>query len=513
MFKLGTHIIKSISGPISITVLTPTEKFHSEFPGRTPIFMLFGDEHESLKGICKKCECQKCGGEKCSGCCLEIFSEEMFTLFNNLSTHSNPIDFYTEYFIRKEEVQEFSNNTDKYALVNKTRRDFKDIDKNTLGAIGNTLLNNLPCFIKDYRKYSDFKQVCKFDNIRWQYSDVRLITYASKYDFEGNLRKIGDLLIESIANWIEGLTSQPILNMNEINNILELYDETSKAEFLKCACEMFNTPEIFITTMMNSPLLSKSLMFKQIRKLPEGFNSEDYWKKLIIKYYTTKILSDKELKIYLKKKQLGSEMYKYWKMYFFGKTQKIVLTQKNNHDVWEDYITTLLTGTLDIYFITRSLKTPLGSKNPFLSIGFFGDFHCENLIYFLTEITDWYNVHSSEITQIKNDFRCLNLSKVDFDYNKLKAKYGLQETHVSTSESSSTVHGFNGLTKNISDAVTHSINKYLDSESKEIIKKSIIVNTVNSLKGYTMQPEPVNTGSVFDPIVNHRIKSIFSKGI
>jgi hypothetical protein len=504
MFKLGESVVNSISGPISIAVLKPTDNFSKDFKkssGRAPVFMLFGDEHESFKHICKKCTCSL----ENKSCCLEIFSEEMFEVLNNLSTKDNPVDFYIEYFIRKEEIEEHANSKDKYTLVNKTRAEYEQFKQSgALGPLGTLLMNNLPCFIKDYRRYSDFNTVCKFDKIRWQYSDIRIITYKSNYDLEGNLKNVSDIFLDAISNWISGETEQPIVDISEVNSLVG----NDTKEFLRVACEMFNTPDVFIDTLLESNLLHRSLMFKQIRKLPNGYNNDQQWKQMIREYYNQKVMSKKEIKEYIDSKYLGSEMYKYFKSHLLG-DGKYKLSSKRGHNAWEEYLIAVMTGFLDIYFIARSLKNPKGSRNPFLSIGYFGDDHCQNLIYFLTKITNWYTVDSKSSANSRS-LRCLDVSRVKFDFNKLKQTYGLPETG-SIETSSGTLHAFNAITKNITNSITDRVDKYLDQDSLNVIKNTVKKGVIDNLKGYSIQPQEVITDTVFDPIINHRIKSIFSK--
>ncbi len=511
MFKLGDHIVNSISGPISIYILEPTDKFRKEYSsGRAPVMMLFGDEHHSFSGVCKKCDCETCNGSNCKGkCCLELYSHEMFEILNSLSTKTNPIDFYIEHFIRKEEVQEFENHHDKYALVNQTRRDFQDVYKSgKVGSLGKVLIDNLPCFIKDYRRYSDFAKQCKFDKMRWHYSDVRIITYKSNYDLEAKLHEMCYLLTDSINDWIQG----GVLEIN-VDNILEDFiDEEHKREFLEIACEMFNTPDKFIKRFLDSKLLHRSLVFKQINKLPQGYNNIEMWKKWIYQYYTAVVLNAKEISIYMNKKMLGSNMYSYIKTLLLGKhsdSKKInSVGSKRQHTVWDDYLKTLTTAFLDIYYVARSLKTPKNDVNPFLSIGYFGDFHCENLVKFLTDITGWYMLSSSHST----NNRCLTTTNVNFDFFALKKKYGLPETNSKHSTSSSSLHSFNGLVSNVSQSITNGFHKYLDSQSVNSIKSAVTVNLIQSLKHDHEDPMTVtDQKNIFEPVINHRIKTIFSK--
>ena len=64
--------------------------------------------------------------------------------------------------------------------------------------------------------------------------------------------------------------------------------------------------------------------------------------------------------------------------------------------------------TLDLYFLSRSFKTTTTNTNPLISIGYFGDIHVKNIVYFLTEIMKNYELIT--INSSKNK-RCLEITE------------------------------------------------------------------------------------------------------
>jgi hypothetical protein len=62
--QLGSKRIDNISGPISFDLLKPPLSLYREYKQmntNAPIFMLFGDVHNSTSGMCQNCSCKKSG--------------------------------------------------------------------------------------------------------------------------------------------------------------------------------------------------------------------------------------------------------------------------------------------------------------------------------------------------------------------------------------------------------------------------------------------------------------------
>jgi hypothetical protein len=73
--QIGNKKIDRISGPVSMYILKPTEYIfnkYKKFGVNAPVFMLFGDYHNSNKFMCDKCTCKK-GDSKC---CHKIYDPD-----------------------------------------------------------------------------------------------------------------------------------------------------------------------------------------------------------------------------------------------------------------------------------------------------------------------------------------------------------------------------------------------------------------------------------------------------
>ena len=89
--------------------------------------------------------------------------------------------------------------------------------------------------------------------------------------------------------------------------------------------------------------------------------------------------------------------------------------EENTIDVIKIAITSIF---LDIYYITRALKTPKSEKNSVLSIGYFGNNHIKQLIYLLTNVLSIYKIDESIDNSIETN-RCLDFSNGYIDLDKI----------------------------------------------------------------------------------------------
>ena len=93
-FIINHKKINQISGPVSLHILKPELSFYNYFKEQynihTPIFILFGDIHDSKKYQCKTC---KYDINKKSYC-YHVYDKEFLQLLDNMSEQKYPIDFF-----------------------------------------------------------------------------------------------------------------------------------------------------------------------------------------------------------------------------------------------------------------------------------------------------------------------------------------------------------------------------------------------------------------------------------
>jgi hypothetical protein len=158
-------------------------------------------------------------------------------------------------------------------------------------------------------------------------------------------------------------------------------------------------------------MFSQLIPYKQIKKHKFPFNSLYYWSNIFINY--SNYLIDKY------KFSVDSEYTKAVTGLYNSK-DLITYFKNSKKTIWEksvDYAT-LLSIFLDIYFVTRILKTPNGGSEPFLVIGYFGKEHIANIEYLLEKIMANY----VNLGGIETNSRCLQIDPV-IDLNRISKVY------------------------------------------------------------------------------------------
>ena len=167
--QIGDTNITKISGPISMYYLCPKQEIYDNGGADNfPLFLLFGDYHES-----KKNSCDPCYNVNKNSICYKITDENFLKLLDTLSSDELPVDFYTEHWFNGA------------------------MESNTEGYLNEIIANKrLWCYNK-YRtdaKYNKFENYCPSNKIRWHMADIRLATSNM------NQNKIDDIATDLLKN-------------------------------------------------------------------------------------------------------------------------------------------------------------------------------------------------------------------------------------------------------------------------------------------------------------------------
>lgn len=85
---IGNTAIKQISGPVSFTVLRPTQKVYQDgLAAQFPIIVLFGDWHRSTENMCDPCDAPEC---------YPVYDPQFLKQLDALADDDHPVDFYIE---------------------------------------------------------------------------------------------------------------------------------------------------------------------------------------------------------------------------------------------------------------------------------------------------------------------------------------------------------------------------------------------------------------------------------
>jgi hypothetical protein len=397
---LSTKTIERISGPVSMYILKPKENILQRFSG-LPIYMLFGDYHESNENMCKE--------DKSPGT-YNIYDIKFLNIFSKLSTPEEPIDFFLEGSdLHTRTFNEPINNS--YPL-NKLSNIYVECYENRG--------RKLAAYEYDQKKCKNIK------NIRWQSADPRQFSNIKYLDPDLNAGCNYSLIIMQIFKAIK--TDNPLSQSEfrvRINNVIQTIVQNYGR---KCIEHLINEnpASFFYKNIFKRKIFSESsIIMKQLRSLSEDDKKtiKDYME-LYFDFYFKKYPEQISLltfhshiyniiKYILNGINVNDSMYmEYAYKYIYN---------VNMFTKYIDYIVQREMIILDLYTFCRSLKYTkniLPTKQypmPIIDICYLGYSHVENMVKFLTDITGFYTIGYQKVN-IDNK-RCIEIEDyVKFDY-------------------------------------------------------------------------------------------------
>jgi hypothetical protein len=412
--EINGNTINKISGPVSFYLLLPGGReinLYKKSKINPPIIMLFGDSHFDRRNLCSDCEI--------INSCYNIWSKNLLDLLDNLATRAK-LDFNLE---------------TGYGFG------FKEIDIFDDGPLNVLKKNIIPCFEKSVR--------CPAKNIKWNYVDARTAGKNFKYNYES----LFSVIEIGLNNLIQGIKTEKHITLNEAFN--SFLSKTLKYYNLFPSIEIFDIlidilTELSYENFFQEPYINLSLLYKQIKKLPEPLNDIEYWKfnlgmyieHIMFEYFTVddRINAIKFLRDY---KYLLEDIGD------IGGSFVDIITEINK-DYDDERKETLLSIVynptilkmliyfnsifLDAYYVLRTLKLPENpitkkfEENPAMSIGYFGNLHVKNITYFLTNILHIYNMENKIEKREDSDnvpIRCIDFTKEKINVDKILVKHFL----------------------------------------------------------------------------------------
>ena len=433
--------INTISGPVSMTILSPhievAKQYHNQNNMFMPILILFGDQHYSTEHMCTKCN-QKGG-------CHAVYDLEFIEQFDSLASKHHPIDIFVEGLFFDKYVQHVK---------------FSDIGEPSApdAPLTKFLTDYLPCYQRNTKE-------CPTDKLRWHFCDARqlslkfdikrdIVRYLPKYRYETYL--------SSIISWIK-----PLLQLYVDKRLTKDYIESvafdmiqhnfgSNIKFYRHIIQMMKLqltePESFIDAFLfqsHKFVKKHSIIMKQIRKQKyKPYNKEFF--QVAFRNYFLQIIVPKANKVYLHNGISTDKFHKFINLFidiceellnvYQSKTNNIKSLIKsffkclqgdvlfdNIIEILYEYIVLINSVMLDMYFINRLFKKPKNDKNSVLSIAYLGNFHIVNLINWF-ETTLNYNVvfHKNMLHYYNDDEpnRCIDIpSYINIDMDEMVTNY------------------------------------------------------------------------------------------
>ena len=314
---------------MTMVIMKPVKKFTTH---KNPIFILFGDYHDSFANMCNDCSCPVNKKE----CCYEIFSKDFLKIIDGIAK-DNTVYFNYE-----------------YGLGNTW-------ETPELGPINKFYNILLSCKHKS--------PTCFTKNVKWQLADVR--KEWEGYDF---FKCLQDLIY--IIEYLDEIDFDDIFNKPK--SFAFRYKDRYRNILTKFLDKDFYKQK------------SYNLVYKQAQKM--SFE----WDRYIERYYNLfwkRPSLDKKLFLEFLNDIFEMKNEKLQKMknlqkYLDSNTRSYFISLMNDMFLYTSI-------SVDLYFILRSFKTTSDNKNAVVSMGYFGASHTERVERFLTEILSDYKVEFS----------------------------------------------------------------------------------------------------------------------
>lgn len=328
------NTITTIEGPYFATILVPNSLLTITLKRPPPVFFLLSDIHTG------RSKCDVC---KTNEGCYSLYTPSTFMKFNNeyAIKYSIQTDLLTESWFDEE-----------------TRQMTLDVGWSFEGthnsALKDVIYSNKPCM-------SHNKTSCPLPNMRIHMGDTRQIDiFTKKYN--------GDMLLSYLPHneSIEFLLSLPIITVDMITRYKKMLQDNFpdfEPDYIIRFLQKILTYELYSFDYFNEPFVQKySRTYHEWIQLPEFIRNtfyergiDLYGKKLIISRYKIKIIN---------------------------RVMECIITNKEcTSDIKTDPSITMF--MVDIYTISRSLKTFRNGLPSQLSIIYLGGSHIDVIMYLL----------------------------------------------------------------------------------------------------------------------------------
>ncbi len=427
MYKMplvvGDKTIQRISGPVSCTVLKPTDKFLklcADSGVFAPVYLLFGDYHFSTEGMCNKCLCNPSDSEK--RCCYPVYSEEFLKLFDTIVESKNfPISVYSEGIHNIDDEK------------NQESREYP---------LDQFAFKNLSCYNRTL-KYNDRENPCPYKNLKWHAGDARFLI-SKNYFYEKIVEEytisITKLYNKYVTSNLENLDITDVIDKlaNMIPKSNDRFDVLSS--IIRSTDNIYS--EDFYNNIFNSKHSQYSIIHKQFLKLPSSLIKQKIYRNIyrlretdkLEKYIALTFINEAFEKAIKDKRKIREAVQE------INREFNIIRNiNKISRSDFEDIMISYISIFLDMYTVFRSLKFLNSEENQNLVIGYFGDSHRKKTSNLLCNILEFYT--EDIILRGPYHLRCLKFNNHDINIldilytQKYKyLKYLLLGDHVYTRE-------------------------------------------------------------------------------
>jgi len=408
--------VYNISGPVSMYILTPKSTVNKSIYPELPVYILFGDQHKSIKNMC---DYTARGGYK------KIYDIDFLSLLSGLAQPNEKIDFYFEGGDFHNRIYERS----LYASypLNKIQEIAVECYKNKKP--------NKHKLSPYYQKTIDCKRI---PNIRWQSGDLRHFDDDKFVKSLDNCNMFSFFLQLHCNEFVNSFQENP--DDDDEDNDQDLLEQfiynfnsafrSFKTRYTETACitKLLNTTLEF--TDIQTQLLSESgLVMRQLRHMnPE--EKKEISSNIIQYCEQTKrqndSLRDRNVERFHSEiinilGNLDKDINSFNRHSYTLKEPDRKFTEylRANIDTLDKYNNLLVRSYsifADVYTIFRSFKYfNVKEDKSILNIFYFGNYHITNMVYFLQKLSGLYDCKTvHEYKGVEN--RCIEI-KDDINLN------------------------------------------------------------------------------------------------
>jgi hypothetical protein len=390
-----TEEIYQMSGPSSMAILGPDagSDYFRRYP-TAPFFMLFGDIHFSITNLCERDDGKDA-----------IYNVEFLEMMSSILNPNEIIDFYTEggMLTNHNEVEGKAAREPMFAVWNMA----------------------IQCARLD-QSSPEYERVKK---INWIHGDIRLWTEVDAQEWAANIADIDSLdgsrarqmpikrrsyynMYNFLCNKIENNLGNDKSSQNFTDVFVDYAEEIK--QYFSLEVKIFAHPDAIYNKLVNDKF---SLIHYQIQKIPQ--DDQEYFKlkiKEYVNYVHSRVLKNSGLKDEPELRQTVELIHKHIMWGFHHGTYDQIFnmhsTLNKEYEIYKNFILHIESIKLDVFSFAVSFTRMVTRQTPrpILSICYFGQFHVENIAYFLKNILGYKSYMSvPDEVKYRGTERCLNL--------------------------------------------------------------------------------------------------------
>ena len=372
-------VIKTIEGPVNSIILKPNQILNKKLGRNGPIIMLLGDYHNDV-GKANRCETDCIISD---GCYSLYKNSSLITYLDTIAKNSNiTVDLFVEIWLHDDYKKELSKAEEEEYNV------FLDYDEkkehNEDNIITSTALNDVHVTT---RHCISKGPLCLYKNRRIHMTDIRDAANDNKYNGDSLFEELKKLKPDHYED-DEKITLENLMNWKA--DLERKFKGFTAYELLLRMKDMFTNNYDMISVLKDPFMKSNSRMHHEIRQLPIEVLQELI--KQAIHLYGYDYRKQKDV-LAMFKDEVEAEWFFTDKALVFDdliNDRSVHIRSIDDISYMFEYIP-ITCGLMDLYTISRCLKTFKGGNPSQLSVIYQGSRHIKNIKILLDNMYDNVN--------------------------------------------------------------------------------------------------------------------------